>query len=132
MFPATLPVLLRAEAGTAALLAGAALLALGAGAIFRSGAAAVTTVLAVIVLPYLAVSQIPFTPPGVADWLARVTPVAAFAVQQTLMPYYQVTSLYTPYDGYYPLSPWAGLAVLAGYAAVALAVATVLICRRDA
>ncbi|GAA2725020.1 hypothetical protein [Actinocorallia aurantiaca] len=48
------------------------------------------------------------------------------------MPYHQVTSIYTPYNGYYPLAPWAGLAVLAGYAVVSLAVAAILLHRRDA
>jgi uncharacterized membrane protein len=35
-------------------------------------------------------------------------------------------------NGYYPLAPWAGLVVLCGYALIALAVATVLLRRRDA
>jgi uncharacterized membrane protein len=61
-----------------------------------------------------------------------VTPVAALAVQQTLVRYPQVDSLYTPYNGYYPLPPWGGLAVLVGYAAGALAVAAVVLRRRDA
>jgi len=69
---------------------------------------------------------------ALANWLTRVTPAAAFAVQQTLVPYHQVASIYTPYNGYYPLEPWAGFAVLAGYAAAALAVAAVLLRRRDA
>ena len=84
------------------------------------------------ILPYLLVAQIPVIPASVTEWLARVTPTAAFAVQQTLEPYYQVASDYTPYNGYYPLAPWAGLAVLAGYAAVAMAAAAVLLRRRDA
>jgi ABC-type transport system involved in multi-copper enzyme maturation permease subunit len=132
LFPVALPVLMRVEAGAAALLAAAAILALAVGAIFRSGAAAVTFVVAAVVLPYVLVTQIPFTPASVSDWLTRVTPAAAFAVQQTLVPYHQVTSLYTPYDGYYPLAPWAGFAVLAGYAVSALAVAAVRLRRRDA
>jgi hypothetical protein len=41
-------------------------------------------------------------------------------------------NLYIPADGYFPLSPGAGLAVLAGWAAVALAGAGLLIRRRDA
>jgi uncharacterized membrane protein len=68
----------------------------------------------------------------VANWLTRVTPAAAFAVQQTLVRYPQVASHYTPYEGYYPLAPWAGLAVLMGYATVSLAVAAVALRRRDA
>jgi ABC-type transport system involved in multi-copper enzyme maturation permease subunit len=131
LFPVTPPAQLRVELGTAALLATAAILSLAVGTIVRRSAGAVTTVVAAIVLPYLLVAN-PFTPAGLSDWLARVTPAAAFAVQQTLVPYHQVTSTYTPYDGYYPLTPWTGLAVLAGYAVLALAAAAVLLRRRDA
>jgi ABC-type transport system involved in multi-copper enzyme maturation permease subunit len=131
LFPVTSSVLLRVELGTAALLATASILALAVGTMFRRSAGAVTTVLVAIVLPYILVAN-PFMPASVSDWLTRVTPVAAFAVQQTLVPYHQVTSIYTPYNGYYPLAPWAGFAVLAGYAAVSLAVAAVLLRRRDA
>jgi ABC-type transport system involved in multi-copper enzyme maturation permease subunit len=132
LFPVTLATQLRVEAGTAGLLAVASILALAVGTMFRRSAGAVTAVITAVVLPYLLVAQIPVIPASVTEWLARVTPTAAFAVQQTLAPYYQVTSDYTPYNGYYPLAPWAGLAVLAGYAAVALAAAAVLLRRRDA
>jgi ABC-type transport system involved in multi-copper enzyme maturation permease subunit len=132
LFPVTFPVLLRVEAGTAALLATASILALAVGTIFRRSTGAVATVIAAIVLPYILAAQVPFIPASVSDWLTRVTPAAAFAVQQTLVPYHQVTSIYTPYDGYYPLGPLAGFAVLAGYAVVALAVAAVLLRKRDA
>ena len=132
LFPVTLATQLRVEAGTAALLTAASVLALAAGTIFRRSAGAVTAVIAAIALPYLLVAQIPFLPAGVTGWLTRVTPAAAFAVQQTVVPYPQVTSNYTPYNGYYPLAPWAGLAVLAGYALLALTVAAVLLRRRDA
>jgi ABC-type transport system involved in multi-copper enzyme maturation permease subunit len=117
--------------GIAALLATASVLALAVGAMFRHSAGAVTTVIVGIVLPYVLIA-IPFMPGGVANWLTRVTPAAAFAVQQTLVQHHQVAGIYTPYEGYYPLAPWAGFAVLAGYAAVSLAVAAVLLHRRDA
>ncbi len=132
LFPVTPLVLLRVEVGTAALLATASILALAVGTMIRRSAGAVTTVIAAIVLPYILVAQIPFIPASVTNWLTRVTPAAAFAVQQTLVPYHQVTSIYAPYNGYYPLAPWAGFAVLVGYAAVSLAVAAVLLRRRDA
>jgi ABC-type transport system involved in multi-copper enzyme maturation permease subunit len=132
LFPATPLVLLRVEVGTAVLLATASILALAVGAMFRRSAGAVATVIAAIVLPYILVGQIPFIPASVTNWLTRVTPAAAFAVQQTLVPYHQVTSIYTPYNGYYPLAPSAGLAVLVGYAVLALAVASLLFRRRDA
>lgn len=132
LFPVAPGAQLRVELGTAALLATAAILALAVATLFRRGAGAVTTVVAAIAAPYILVAQIPFLPAGVADWLTRATPAAAFAVQQTLVPYHQVASIYTPYNDYYPLAPWAGYAVLAGYAVVSLAVAAVVLNRRDA
>jgi ABC-type transport system involved in multi-copper enzyme maturation permease subunit len=132
LFPVTFSAQLRIAFGTAALLATASILALAVGTIFRRSAGAVTSVLAAIVLPYILLAQIPFLSAGMSNLLARVTPAAAFAVQQTLVPYHQVTSIYTPYNGYYPLAPWEGFAVLAGYAVVSLAVAAVVLRRRDA
>jgi hypothetical protein len=70
-------------------------------------------------------------PPGPADWLLRVTPAAAFAIQQSTPQYAQVSSAYTPFSGYYPLAPWAGFAVLCGYAALAMALAIFLLRQRD-
>jgi ABC-type transport system involved in multi-copper enzyme maturation permease subunit len=72
------------------------------------------------------------TRPPPTDWLARVTPAAAFAVQQTLTQYSQVSNVYTPSAGYWPLAPWAGLTVLCAWAAVALGLAAYLLNRRDA
>ncbi|MET7402738.1 hypothetical protein ABZS66_55580 [Dactylosporangium sp. NPDC005572] len=131
VFPVTSGAALRAEVGTAALLAVAAVFALAVGTILRRSATAVTTVVAAVVLPYL-LALTPFLPPSMAVWLTRFTPAAAMAVQQTLVRYPQVDGLYTPAAGYYPLPPWAGLAVLGGYTALAFAVAAVLLCRRDA
>ncbi|MFC4530379.1 ABC transporter permease subunit [Sphaerisporangium dianthi] len=131
IFPVDFPTGLRVALGTAALLATASVLALAVGAILRSGAGAVTAVIVAIVLPHILIA-VPFMPASAANWLARVTPGAAFAVQQTLVEYPQVASHYTPYYGYYPLAPWAGFAVLAAYTAVSLAVAAVLLGRRDA
>jgi len=131
LFPVTSSTELRVALGTAALLASAALMALAVGTIFRTSAGAVTVVIAAIVLPYLLVAN-PFMPAGAANLLTRVTPAAAFAVQQTLVQYPQVESPYTPYNDYYPLAPWAGLAVLAGYAVASLAIAAVVLRRRDA
>lgn len=84
-----------------------------------------------IVLPYL-LSVAAVLPQGAAEWLLRVTPAAAFAVQQTVVRYPQVAASYSPTDGYFPLPPWAGFGVLCAYTAVALVVATVLLRRRDA
>jgi len=131
IFPVSSSTEWRVALGTAALLATASVLALSVGAVFRHSAGAVTTVIVAIVLPYILIA-IPFMPASVAKGVATVTPGAAFAVQQTLVPYDQVASNYTPYYGYYPLAPWAGFAVLAGYAVAGLAVAAVLLNRRDA
>ncbi|MEU5031233.1 ABC transporter permease subunit [Streptomyces milbemycinicus] len=131
VFPVTPSTELRVELGIAALLATASILALAVGTVFRHSAGAVTTVTVAIVLPYILIA-IPFIPASVSNWLARVTPGASFAVQQTLVQYHQVASNYTPYNGYYPLAPWAGFAVLAGYAVASLATAVVLLHRRDA
>jgi hypothetical protein len=85
----------------------------------------------VIVLPYI-LGTTGILPAGAAQWLLRVTPAAAFAIQQSVPAYPQVTASYTPAGGYFPLAPWAGFAVLCGYAALALAVAWYLLRRRDA
>jgi ABC-type transport system involved in multi-copper enzyme maturation permease subunit len=128
--PATTLTELRLMFGTAALLAAAAVLALAIGAILRRSAVAVTTVIVVIVLPYLlAMSALPA---GAAQWLLRITPAAAFAVQQTAVRYPQVDSLYTPSYGYFPLAPWTGFAVLCVWAALAMGAAGYLLRRRDA
>ena len=122
---------LRVVAGTAALLAVSAVLALALGAILRRSAATVTVVIVAIVLPYI-LGAASVLPAGAADWLLRVTPAAAFAIQQSLPQYPQVTALYTPASGYFPLSPWAGFAVLCGWTALALGLAAALLRRRDA
>ena len=123
---------LRVVAGTAALLAVAAVLALALGALLRSSAAAVTAVILLIVLPYFFTIALAVLPAGAADWLLRITPAAAFAIQQSIPRYPQVSASYTPANGYYPLAPWAGFAVLCGYAVLALGLAAIQLQRRDA
>jgi ABC-type transport system involved in multi-copper enzyme maturation permease subunit len=132
VWPVTALTEVRVMIGTAAVLAVTAVLALAIGTILRRGAGAVAAVIVIIVLPYLLTVTTPLLPAGPTDWLARVTPAAAFAVQQTLIQYTQVSNLYTPSGGYYPLAPWSGFAVLCGWAAVALALALYLLHRRDA
>jgi ABC-type transport system involved in multi-copper enzyme maturation permease subunit len=131
MFPASTGAEVRVVLGTAALVAVAAVLAVSAGTIVRRGAGAVTVVIVAIVLPYL-LSVASVLPQGAAEWLLRVTPAAAFAIQQTVVRYPQVAASYSPTDGYFPLPPWAGFGVLCAYTAVALVAATVLLRRRDA
>ncbi|HEX4701360.1 MAG TPA: ABC transporter permease subunit [Pseudonocardiaceae bacterium] len=122
---------IRIVVGTAALLAVAAMLALALGAVLRRGAGAVAAVFVVVVLPYL-LGEVPtILPSEVQTWLLRITPAAAFAVQQAYPRYPQVDAQYSVIAGYYPLPPLAGLAVLCGYAALALILAAVLLRRRD-
>jgi len=131
VYPVTPLTEVRIVVGTAALLAVAAVLALGLGAIVRRSAAAVAAIIVVIVVPYiLAVPHVLSV--GTAQWLLRITPAAGFAIQQSIPQYPQVSNDYTPSNGYYPLAPWAGFAVLCCYAAVALGLAIVLLRRRDA
>ncbi|MDQ2875416.1 MAG: DUF1349 domain-containing protein [Actinomycetota bacterium] len=121
---------LRVVAGTAALLALAAVTALALGVLLRNSALVVTVAIATIVLPYVLATTV--LPAALADWLLRLTPAAAFAIQLTLPQYPQVSASYTPANGYFPLAPWAGFAVLCGYAALALGLAVISLRRRDA
>jgi ABC-type transport system involved in multi-copper enzyme maturation permease subunit/regulation of enolase protein 1 (concanavalin A-like superfamily) len=131
VLPVTSLTELRVIAGTAALLAVAAVLALAIGTALRRSAGAVTAVIMVIVLPYI-LGTAAVLPVGAENWLLRVTPAAAFAIQQSMPQYPQVTASYTPTAGYFPLAPWAGLAVLCAWAALALGLALYLLRRRDA
>ena len=131
VYPVPWPTELRVVVGTGLLIAVAAVLALALGTVLRRSAAAVTIVIVAIVLPYL-LGVASVLPVSASDWLLRITPAAAFAIQQAMPQYPQVTALYSPSSGYFPLAPWAGLAVLCAYAALALGLAVVLLRRRDA
>ena len=108
---------LRALVGTGLVLALFAVLALALGALLRSGAAAITLVVAVVVMPVLIG---PFLTLGGEAWLKRVTPVAGMAIQQTRERWDDA------------IGPWPGLAVLCGWVAVALVAAVIQLRRRDA
>jgi ABC-type transport system involved in multi-copper enzyme maturation permease subunit len=120
----------RVIAGTAALLAVAAVFALSLAALLRSSAAAITAAIALTVLPFV-LADIAL-PTALADWLLRLSPAAGFAIQQTVTKYPQVSATYTPAQGYFPLAPWAGFAVLCAFAAVAFGLAVFRLQRRDA
>jgi hypothetical protein len=121
----------RVVAGTAALLAIGAVLAVAVGTILRRSAAAVAAVIVIVILPYiLATAGVLST--GPSQWLLRITPAAAFAIQQSIPAYDQVDHVYTPIQGFFPLAPWVGFAVLCAWTAVALGVASYLLRRRDA
>ncbi len=131
LYPVSLLTEARMVAGTAAMLAVAAVLALALAAMLRRGAIAVTLVIAAIILPFLvAVTNV--LPVGAGNWLMRLVPAAGFAIQQTMPNYPQVSNACTVAQGCYPLAPWAGFAVLCAWAAAALGVALFLLRRRDA
>jgi ABC-type transport system involved in multi-copper enzyme maturation permease subunit len=120
---------IRVVVGTAAMVALTSILAVAVGAVTRRGGAAVVLVSAMTALPLF----VALTVSGTAGlWLLRVTPAAGFAIQQSLVHYPQVSDSYTPMNGYFPLSPWVGFAVLCGWTIVALAAAVACLARRDA
>ena len=108
---------LRAIAGAAIFLALLALLALGVGAILRHTAAAVTGVLALMFLPLIASGMVP---ESAQDTIQRIAPMTAGSC------------VFTTAGHGAPLSPGAGIAVLAAWAAAAMLGALWLIGRRDA
>jgi len=117
------PSVLRAVVGTAALLAAVAVFSLGVGAILRRSAGAISVVIGLVTVPVVVGIVLPLS---AARWLMRVTPAGGFAIQRAKAP---TDTLVEPWA---LISPWAGLGVLCGYAAVALVVASWLLRRRDA
>ena len=120
----------RIVVGTAALISVASVLALALGTILRRSVGAVAAVIVLTVLPYL-LTVAAVLPVEAARWVLRLSPAAAFAVQQSVPAYPQVDQAYWPSFGFYPLAPWAGFAVLCGWTAVALGLAGYLLRRRD-
>jgi ABC-type transport system involved in multi-copper enzyme maturation permease subunit len=137
VYPANALTVARIIAGTGAIVALTAVGALALGTIFRSSAGAVTAGVVVFVLPSLLGPGI-FGPGasgasgGSMTWLYRFTPAAGFSVLGALPRSSLVNFPYALANGYYPLAPWAGLAVLCLYAIAALALAAYLLRRRDA
>jgi ABC-type transport system involved in multi-copper enzyme maturation permease subunit len=128
LFPVSPLTDLRVIVGNAALLAVAAVGVLALGTIFRRSAGAVTVGVVLLVLPYILADTVP----GSGGWLMRLTPAAAFAVQQTNPAYPQISYAYNVQNGFYPLSPLAGFAVLCAWVALAFGLALYLLRRRDA
>jgi ABC-type transport system involved in multi-copper enzyme maturation permease subunit len=134
-WPVSLLTEARMVVGTAALLAVAAVLALAIGTIVRSSASAVAIAIVVIFVPYL----LAFNPLSSGNgssagggWKLQITPAAAMSVQQSVPEFHQLIDWHALQNGYYPLAPWAGLAVECAWAAAALALAFFLLRRRDA
>jgi hypothetical protein len=122
--------------GTGAVLGLAAIAVLATGAIVRSAAGTIMTGIVVFVMPV--VLAVPFTQGGSANvpaylgWLERVSPGAGLAVLGAMPRSTVVSYPYTLGNGYFPLSPGVGLAVLASWALVLLLIARLLLRRRDA
>ena len=120
--------MVRLIAGTGALLAVCAVLALAIGTMVRRSAIAVTLGVVLIAGPFI-LSTLLIS--GVTQWLLRLTPAAGFAIQQAYPKYEQVTGSYATM-GYYPLSWWAGFAVLCAWTFALLTLAVFTVRRRDA
>lgn len=108
---------LRAVIGTALFLAVLALFSLAIGSIRRRTVGGIIVVLVLIVVPQLVASVLSL---DAELWINRLTPVAGLEIQQTRQ----------RFDT--PIAPWAGSAVLCGWAAVALGIAAWQLRRRDA
>jgi hypothetical protein len=121
---------LRAIAGTAAVLALFAVLGLAAGAILRRSPGAIIVVVVPLLIPQLIAGALPL---AAARWLMLATPAAGFSIQQTVEQRYDfVSSICLPEDGCFTTGPWVGFGVLCAYTAVALAAGFWLLRRRDA
>jgi len=131
VFPEPWPTELRIIAGTAALIAVTAVFTLAIATMVRRSATAILIVIVAVVIPFV-LSAPPGIPTSLVNWLLRITPAAAFALQQPAPQYYQVQANYMASSGYFPLAPWTGFAVLCGWTALALALAAYLLRRRDA
>ncbi len=120
---------LRIVAGTAVVLALAAVFTLAVAVMLRRSVGAITVGIALFVGPWLvaaAASQ------SVGAFLLRVTPFAGTAVQQGVQHYPQSSAVCLASHGCYPLAPWDGVAVLAAWTAAALAASVYVVRRRDA
>jgi len=115
--------------GTAGLLAVAAILALSAGAVLRRGAGAITAVVGLLIVPVILGVILPQT---AAVWVLRLTPAAAFGLQEGTPRYPQVMHACLPYNGCFPIAPWNGFAVACVWALAALGLAAYVLRRRDA
>jgi ABC-type transport system involved in multi-copper enzyme maturation permease subunit len=134
VFPIRAFTLARIVVGTGILVAATAVSVLAVGTILRRSAGAVTAAIIVFVLPIALGPGVvgKGTSGSATTWLYRLTPAAGFSLLGSLPRSTLVDYPYTFANGYYPLSPWAGLAVLCAWTALALSLAGYLLHRRDA
>jgi len=116
------PSVLRALGGTAVFVACVAVFALAVGVIMRHSAAAITTTVALVILPTILSIALP---PAVSKWILQLTLTAGFALQRAKPP----TNTVEPWAN---LEPWSALTVCVAYAATGFTIAAVLLRRRDA
>jgi ABC-type transport system involved in multi-copper enzyme maturation permease subunit len=119
------PEAVRAVVGTALLLTAYSLIALGIGSALRHSGASIAAGIALVFLPLLMLGVFP---EHVRERIVQVSPLAGMAIQST------TGRMLTPYanlDGM-PIGPWPGLAIAYAWAIGFLAVAYLLLRRRDA
>ncbi len=127
---------LRVALGVGLLLALTAVAALALGMIIRTSAGAVITGIIVLVLPVLL--AVPYVQGGSSntaswlEWLLRVGPAAGLGMLSALPRSAMVSYRYTLGNGYFPLAPALGLAVLVAWALGLTLIAALLLQRRDA
>jgi len=129
IFPSSALTVASIIAGSGALLGLTAVAVLALGTILRTSASAVTAGIVVFVFPYIVST---FSSAAVGTWLFRLSPAAGFSVLGVLPRSALVSYPGTMANGYYPLTPWAGLLVLCAYAALSLGIAFFVLRRRDA
>ncbi len=115
--------------GTAALLAVGTVITLAIGTLLRRSAGTIAVSVLVLIFPLVLATVLP---QGPADLLLLLTPAAGFGLQQGNVHYSQVSSACLPYNGCYPLAPWAGFAVMCAWALAGLVAAILVARRRDA
>nr|BFE73745.1 hypothetical protein GCM10020092_070460 [Actinoplanes digitatis] len=117
------PAVVRALLLTAAFMTAVAVFSLALGTIMRRSAAAITTVIVLVILPVIVGSLLQAAP---ARWLMHVTLAGGFATQRAKPP---SDTLVEPWS---MIGPWTGLTVAGAYAGGALLLAWWLLRRRDA
>ncbi|MGA7912449.1 MAG: hypothetical protein WCC30_13020 [Candidatus Dormiibacterota bacterium] len=125
LFPQSALAVVRIIVGTGLFFGFAAVLVVALGSMLRRVAVTIVAGVVLLEIPGVLATVLPAS----ESWLMRFTPTAAFAIQATLPQSNLVTSAYTIVNGYFPISPWGGLAVLAAYTAVILGAAMWLLRR---
>jgi len=125
LFAQTAPDVARIIVGTGFFFGLATVLVVAVGSMLRRTAVTVVACVVLLEIPGVLATVLPAS----ESWLMRFTPTAAFAIQASLPKSNLVTSAYTIVNGYFPISPWGGLAVLAAYSAIILGAAMWLVRR---